>query len=385
MPAVPRPVRVRLTRPALTDFFGTSALHSLRDHLLPGLWPLLAALAICAVAVPGAIWLSRRTGLIAQPGGRHAHTKPTPLLGGLAMYAGFGVAVLVFLPGYSQTAAVLVVSGLAVLLLMIDDRRSLNPLVKLGLQLVLAVIAVFVFGVKISFIGLPGSHVVQLGLLIAPISIFWLVGMQNTVNFLDGVDGLAAGVVCIVAVILMLAAGELKQLDIVKLSGALAGACAGFLLFNFHPARIFMGDSGAHFLGIALGMISILGVAKVAVAFALAAPVLALALPIADTAWAILRRRLERTSIAHPDRQHLHHRLQSFGLDPRQTCYVFYAATALLGALGLTLFGHGRVLAVVLVATAALTSTVAADLLQHAGLRVPAPFLRRLLGETGSR
>ncbi len=369
----------------MTDFFGTTALNSLRDHLLPGLWPLLAALAVCALAVPVAIVLSRRTGLIAQPGGRHAHTMPTPVLGGLALYVGFAVAVLVFLPGYSQTTAVLVVSGLAAALLIVDDRRPVSPFVKLGMQVLLALVAVFVFGIKISFIGLPGSHVVQLGLLIAPISIFWLVGMQNTVNFLDGVDGLAAGVVCIVAVILMLAAGELKQLDIVKLSGALAGACAGFLLFNFHPARIFMGDSGAHFLGIALGMISILGVAKVAVAFALAAPVLALALPIADTAWAIMRRRLERTSIARPDRQHLHHRLQSFGLDPRQTCYVFYAATALLGALGLTLFGHGRVLAVVLVATAALTSTVVADLLQHAGLRVPAPFMRRLLGESGSR
>ncbi|HSP09731.1 MAG TPA: MraY family glycosyltransferase [Candidatus Dormibacteraeota bacterium] len=369
----------------MTDFFETSGLHSLRDHLLPGLWPMLAALAICALAVPLAIALSRRTGLIAEPGGRHAHSTPTPILGGLAMYAGFALAVLVFLPGYSQMPVVLVVSGLAVALLIIDDRRPVSPLIKLGLQVVLAVIAVFVFGVKISFIHLPGSHVVQLGLLIAPISIFWLVGMQNTVNLLDGVDGLAAGVVCIVAVVLMLAAGELKQLDIVKLSGALAGACAGFLLFNFHPARIFMGDSGAHFLGIALGMISILGIAKVAVAFALAAPVLALALPIADTAWAILRRRLKRTSIAQPDRQHLHHRLQSFGLDPRQTCYVFYAATALLGALGLTLFGHGRVLAVVLVATTALTSTVAADLLQHTGLRLPAPFMRRLLGETGSR
>jgi UDP-GlcNAc:undecaprenyl-phosphate GlcNAc-1-phosphate transferase len=373
------------SRTRLTDFFGTSALYSLRDHLLPGLWPLLAAFAVCALVVPLAIGLSRWTGLIAQPGGRHAHTRPTPVLGGLAMYVGFAVAVLLFLPGYSQTPAVLAVSGLAAALLIVDDRRPVRPLVKLGLQVLLALIAVLVFGIKISFIGLPGSHVVQLGLLIAPISIFWLLGMQNTVNFLDGVDGLAAGVVCIVAVILMLAAGELQQIEIVKLSGALAGACAGFMLFNFHPARIFMGDSGAHFLGIALGMISILGVAKVAVAFALAAPVLALALPIADTAWAILRRRLERTSVARPDRLHLHHRLQSFGLDPRQTCYVFYAATALLGALGLTIFGHGRVLAVVLVATAALTSTVVADLLQHAGWRISAPFLRRLLADPGSR
>src|SRR5260370_15763732 len=219
----------------------------------------------------------------------------------------------------------------------------------------------------------------------APVSVFWLVGMQNTVNFLDGSDGLAAGVIAIVAVILMLAAGQLNQPQVVQLSGALAGCCAGFLVFNFYPARIFMGDSGAHFLGMALGMISILGVAKVAVAFALAAPVLALAVPIAATGWALLRRRRRGMSVARPDLMHLHHRLQSFGLDPRQTCYVFYAASALLGGLGLTLFGHGRILAVVLVATAVLVSTVALDLLQHARWRVPAPWLPRLAGEARSK
>jgi UDP-GlcNAc:undecaprenyl-phosphate GlcNAc-1-phosphate transferase len=108
-------------------------------------------------------------------------------------------------------------------------------------------------------------------------------------------------------------------------------------------------------------------------------PVLALALPIGDTAWAILRRRLEGTSVARPDLKHLHHRLQAFGLDARQTCYVFYAASALLGALGLTLFGHGRILAVVLVTSAALASTVAADLLQKTGWRVRVPYVQRLL------
>jgi UDP-GlcNAc:undecaprenyl-phosphate GlcNAc-1-phosphate transferase len=369
----------------LTDFFGGGALVSLRDHLLPGLWPLLVAFAVCALVVPVAIRLARRTGLIAQPGGRHAHPNPTPVLGGLAMYAGFAAAVLIFLPGYAYTPGLLVVSGLAAGLLIIDDRRSMSPWVKLGVQVFLALLAVAVFGIQIKFVSLPGNHIVQLGLLITPASMFWLLGMQNTVNFLDGVDGLAAGVILIVALILMLAAGELKDIEVVKLSGALAGTCAGFLLYNFHPAGIFMGDSGAHFLGVALGMISILGVAKVAVAFALAVPVIALAVPIADTAWAILRRRRKKASVATADLLHLHHRLQSFGLDPRQTCYVFYAASALLGALGLTLFGHGRILAVVVVATGALVSTVAADLLQHAGWRVPAPFVRRLLGTSGSR
>jgi UDP-GlcNAc:undecaprenyl-phosphate GlcNAc-1-phosphate transferase len=376
----------------VTDFFGDGALVNLRDHLLPGLWPLLAAMVVCAAAVPLMIRLAPRLGVIATPSERHAHSKPTPALGGLAMYLGFAVAVLLLAPINITTIGVLVVCGLATVLLIADDRSPLRPLVKLAMQVTVAVVAVVFFGdilkdprFVISFFGLPGDHIIYLLWFATPVSIFWLMGMQNTVNFLDGADGLAAGVVFIVAVTLMLAAAGLRQMDVVQLSGALAGACLGFLVFNWHPARIFMGDSGAHFLGTALGVISILGVAKVAVAFALAVPILALAVPIADTAWAILRRRRQRASIARPDLLHLHHRLQAFGLDQRQTCFVFYTATALLGALGLTLFGHGRILAVVVVTCVLLTSTVAADLLLHAGWRIPAPFVRRLLGESGSR
>src|SRR5260370_11626528 len=147
----------------------------------------------------------------------------------------------------------------------------MRPWVKFGVQVFLSLLAVVVFGVQIKFVSLPGNHIIQLGLLITPVSMFWLLGMQNTVNFLDGVDGLAAGVIFIVALILMLAAGELKDIEVVKLSGALAGTCAGFLLFNFHPARIFMVDSAPHFLGMALRIISILCVPHVPLAFALAA------------------------------------------------------------------------------------------------------------------
>ena len=376
----------------MTDFFGDGALPNLRDHLLPAVLPLLAAFVICAVAAPLMIRLAPRLGVIAMPSDRHAHSKPTPALGGLAMYLGFALAILFLAPINVTTIGVVVVCGLATVLLIADDRSPVRPLVKLAMQVAVAVVAVVVFGdilkddrFVISFFGLPGGQYVHLGLFATPISIFWLMGMQNTVNFLDGADGLAAGVVFIVAITLMLAAAGQRQMDVVQLSAALAGACGGFLIFNWHPAKIFMGDSGAHFLGTALGVISILGVAKVAVAFALAVPVLALAVPIADTAWAILRRRRQKASVARADLLHLHHRLQSFGLDQRQTCFVFYTATALLGALGLTLFGHGRILAVVLVTCAMLTSTVAADLLLHGGWRIPAPFMRRLLGESGSR
>lgn len=375
----------------MSDFFSITFLQTLRDKVLPGMWPLLVAFVCCAVLVPVAIRVSRRTGLMAQPGGRHPHAVPTPLLGGLAMFAGFAIAVLIFVPSSITRTGVLVVSGLAAVLLIADDRWPVSPGLKFAFQLLVALVAVFVFGFLITYFGLPGSTtngnatLVYLGWLAIPVSLFWLLGMQNTVNFLDGVDGLAAGVIFIVAITLLIAAAGRDQVDVVRLAGALAGTCAGFLLFNFNPARIFMGDSGSHFLGAALGVISILGVAKVAVAFALVIPVLALALPIADTAWAIVRRRSGHISVARPDTQHLHHRLQAFGLTPRQTCYVFYAATALFGTVGLMLFGHRRILAAVVVTALVLASTIAADRLQKGGMRIPAPFLRRLLAEPTSR
>jgi UDP-GlcNAc:undecaprenyl-phosphate/decaprenyl-phosphate GlcNAc-1-phosphate transferase len=375
-----------------SDFFSIDSLIAIRDHLLPGLTSMLFAFAICAVVVPLMIVLSRRLGVMAMPSERHPHSKPMPLLGGLAMFIGFGAAVLLFLPqvsGPERTGVlgVLFVSGLAAVLLVADDRWSLPPLMKFGLQLLIALIAVVGLGkeFQITFVSLPGTGIIQLGLLAVPISLFWLLGMQNTVNLLDGVDGLAAGVVMIVAITLMFAAAGNGQADVVQISGALAGACAGFLIFNFSPARIFMGDSGAHFLGTALGVISILGTAKVAVAFTLAIPVLALALPIADTAWAIVRRGRTRSSVAQPDLKHIHHRLLDFGLNARQTCFVFYSASGLLGAVGLTIFGHRRIIAVVFVTWLVLLSTLAADRLQKSGWRIDFPYLRRLLAEPSTR
>jgi UDP-GlcNAc:undecaprenyl-phosphate GlcNAc-1-phosphate transferase len=374
------------------DFFSVNSLTAIRDHLLPAVWPMVFAFALTGILVPLMIVLSRRLGVMAIPGERHPHPRPMPLLGGLAMFLGFTAATVLFLPNLSVldrqgAVAVMFVSGLAAVLLIADDRWSLPPLTKFGLQLLISLIAVIAVGseFRITFVSLPGVGIVHLGLLAIPVSLFWMLGMQNTVNLLDGVDGLAAGVVMIVAVTLVFAAAGTHEPDVVQLAGALAGACAGFLLFNFSPARIFMGDSGSHFLGTALGMISILGVAKVAVAFALAIPILALALPIADTAWAIVRRGMTKSSVARPDLRHIHHRLLDFGLNARQTCFVFYSASGLLGAVGLTIFGHKRLIAVVVVAWLVLVSTLAADSLQKSGRGLEVPYFRRLLGEPGSR
>src|SRR5258708_496600 len=164
----------------MTDFFGGGALTSLRDHLLPGLWPLLVAFAVCALLVPVAIVLSRRTGLIAQPGGRHAHPNPTPVLGGLAMYVGFAAAVLIFLPQYSYTPGLLIVTGLAAGLLIIDDRRSMSPWVKFGVQVFLSLLAVLVFGVQIKVVGLPRHPITPLGLPFSPGSLFCVLRFTST-------------------------------------------------------------------------------------------------------------------------------------------------------------------------------------------------------------
>jgi UDP-GlcNAc:undecaprenyl-phosphate GlcNAc-1-phosphate transferase len=226
-------------------------------------------------------------------------------------------------------------------LMVFDDLGGVRPVFKLVFQVAASLLAIVVFGISIKFIGLPG-HIVTLSLAASiPLTLLWFVGLQNTINLIDGVDGLAAGVVAIVAATLLLAAINRGESDIVILAGALIGACVGFLFFNWHPARIFMGDSGSNFLGFTLAALSVLSVAKGAIVLALVVP---LAIPIVDTAWAIVRRRLRGRSIAAPDTEHLHHRLLDFGLSSRETALVFYFGTAIAAALGLAIYGHKKVL-----------------------------------------
>ena len=360
-------------------FFSTQFLTTAAGNLLPALFPFLLACATTIVLVPVAILAGRRLGIVAQPGGRHIHAMPTPKLGGIALYAGFAFAVAVYVPFDRQAAGLMLVAGLAAAIFVLDDRYQMPATMKLTAEVALALLAMLAFGYAITYLTLPAGGVIHIGLLALPLTLLWLLGMQNTVNLLDGVDGLAAGVVGIVAVVLAIAAVTRQQYQVTLMAFALAGACLGFLAFNFHPASIFMGDSGSQFLGLALGLLSILGVAKVAVAFALVVPLLALAVPILDTAWAIVRRRRQRLSIAHADTRHIHHQLLDFGLDQRQTCLVFYGATGILGALGLMIFGHKRILAVAIVIVIVGLSTVLGEWLEGQPWRLPAPGLRRLL------
>jgi len=307
--------------------------------------PFLAALVCTAIVVLPVRWLAFRLGAIAKPGDRFIHQHPTARLGGLAMYLGFGLAAALF--STEPTTLGLILSAAVITTLMVfDDIGGVRPLFKLGFQVAASLLAIVGFGISIRFIGLPGGVITLAPLVSVVLTLLWFVSLQNTINFLDGVDGLAAGVVAIVAATLLLAAINRNETGIVILAGALIGACIGFLFFNWHPARIFMGDSGSNFLGFTLAALSVLSVAKGTVVLALIVPAAALAIPILDTGWAIVRRRRRGRSIATPDTEHLHHRLLDFGLSPRETTLVFYFGTAIFAAVGLTIYGHRKVLLV---------------------------------------
>ena len=364
----------------LEAFFSRAFVGHLAGSLIPAFGPFVLAGAGAVVLTPLAMLLARRLGLVALPGGRHIHLRPTPKLGGWALYLAFAGSVAWYLGVQDWTViGVLSLCGFATLFYTYDDKFQMPALVKLGIGIGLSLAAMLGFGLNITFFTLPGGHVVQLGLLAYPLTLLWLLGMQNTINLLDGVDGLAAGVVAVVALILGAAAISRNDQQTLILAAALTGCCLGFLVFNFHPAQVFMGDSGSHFLGLALALLSIVGVAKVAVGFALLVPLIALAVPIADTGWAIIRRRRAGLSIAHADSRHIHHQLLDFGLSQPQTCLLFYGATALLGSIGLMLLGHKRILTVAVLLIVIGLSTVAGERLADVRTLLPVPGFRKLL------
>jgi UDP-GlcNAc:undecaprenyl-phosphate GlcNAc-1-phosphate transferase len=324
---------------------------------LTALPPFLVASAVCIAVVPASMWFARRTGAVAEPDGdRHLHAQTTPRLGGIAMFAGFAIAIAVFGSAVPDRWQVIAVTGAITVAMAIDDILDLSWRSKLAIEIGVGVMTVLL-GITITSIAVPGGHatsVWDLMWLSAPITVVWLVGMQVSVNLLDGADGVAAGVIAIVAGVCLLAAinrlgtpGGVQE-GVLILSGALMGCCLGFLVFNLPPARVFMGDSGSHFLGVALAVITILGVAKIVVGLSILVPLITLGLPIGDTAFAIVRRSLSGRNPAAADAGHLHHRLRAVGMTPIETAFTFYLVTGILGCIALTIYGHRRIIDIAL-------------------------------------
>src|SRR5277367_2861406 len=315
---------------------------------LDALYALLAAAVVTALLTPLTMRFARFVGAIDEPRERGLSERPTPLLGGLAIFAGVLLAGLIWLPtGYAREQqpelwhGVLLAAALITLVGALDDRFELHPILKLLGQVLAAVIVVH-FGVAVKAITLPFA-----GNLAFPstgpadagpvLTVIGLVLMMNVVNFSDGVDGLAAGVCVIIAAAMAVIAFDLDRQQPGVLAALTAGAALGFLIFNFPPASSFMGDCGANLLGLLMGVITVEAAVKTAAVVSFVLPLILLAVPFLDTTFVVLKRLKYRQPIYRPDSEHFHHRMARIGFSSRRTIAYLYAWTLLLAGKALAL------------------------------------------------
>ena len=300
----------------------------------------LGALVLALVLTPLWIRVAPRLGAMDYPRGRHKHRQPTPTVGGIAIFLSTWAAVIAVTgwPLPHPLVGLMIASALLVCMNIYDDTRGLPPAGRLLVLIALAGVA-YAWGVRIegltNFFGLVGEgQWVQLGWWSAPLTIFWIVLITNAMNWLDGIDGLAAGVTGSSALTLAILAGfgpELGPYPLLAVrASALFGSCAGFLRYNFAPARVFMGDTGAMFLGFTLACLSVMGAFKFPTAGTVILPVLVLGVPLFDSTTAIIKRLLKGKNPLVGDRNHIHHRLVDRGMSVPQAALVIYAFSGML-------------------------------------------------------
>ena len=285
---------------------------------------------------------------------RRMHKKPTPRIGGLAIIFGFTVATLCFAQPSRQLYGTL--SGAAIIAIMgvIDDCKNLPAKLKFVIQIIAALVVVFAGDIKIDVFTNPNflsdnPYWVLPEWLSVTLTVIWIVFITNAVNFIDGLDGLAAGVSAIMSISLVFISIRVGEYSIAILGIALMGSCFGFLPFNFNPAKIFMGDTGSTFLGFMLATLSIQGVFKSYAVISFAVPLLILGLPLFDALFAMIRRILRGQSPMTADRGHLHHRLVDMGFSQKQTVFILYAISGVLGITAVLLAESGVLRALLLV------------------------------------
>lgn len=308
----------------------------------------IAALIIAICMTPLVKKFAHAVGAIDVPNHRKVHSTVMPRLGGLAIYIAFVAAYFIVAPFFPEgfisasdmnlVKALLVGGTMIVIVGAFDDRYELSPKIKLLGQLAAACVVVFGFGVEIDLVNIPFGDAVQPieNWISIPITIFWIVGVTNAINLIDGLDGLAAGVSGIAIASILAMAILMSNEAVILLSALLLGGIVGFLFFNFHPAKIFMGDSGALFLGFSLSMLSLLGFKQIALV-SFVAPLLVIGVPLSDTFFAIVRRWVNKRPIFAADKGHLHHCLRELGFSHRATVLVIYGIAVFFGASAVTL------------------------------------------------
>src|SRR4051794_3858511 len=301
-----------------------------------GLRGLLVAFVAAALLTPVAGRIAHAIGAVDRPRARGLAAQATPLLGGLAIFAGAITAGLLYLPGSGRYHAILAGAAMIAVVGAIDDVRPLHPVIKLGGQVGAALILVL-GGVTVNDFTLPFVHRVDLGNLGDAFTLIGLVAIMNAVNFTDGVDGLAAGVCAISAAAFAPIAFDLGRDGAGVLAMITCGAAVGFLVHNFHPASVFMGDCGALLLGLLLGSTIIEGSLKTNAVIALIVPLVVLAVPFLDTTFVVLKRMKYRRPVYVADTNHFHHRFARIGFSQRRTVGYLYAWTAAMAGLAVAL------------------------------------------------
>jgi UDP-GlcNAc:undecaprenyl-phosphate/decaprenyl-phosphate GlcNAc-1-phosphate transferase len=311
-------------------------LDTLRDNP-EVIWGFLLALAVVLLLTPGVGRFARFIGVVDEPGEtRRVHTHPVPRLGGIALLLGIFVPALAFLELDGPYRGILLGAAIATTVGAIDDFRGLPWWGKLGGQVAAGAVAVG-FGVTVDRFTFPGFGSQELPEWAAgTATIVWVVAIMNMVNFLDGMDGLAAGICAIAGSTFAIIGLSLGAPEAALLSAIVAGACFGFLHHNFYPARIFMGDSGALLLGFLLATLAIEGLVKTAALATLVLPLLVLAIPIVDTSFVVAKRLKYRQPLYEADRTHLHHRFMNIGFSQKRAVVYMYAWCGILAAAALS-------------------------------------------------
>jgi UDP-GlcNAc:undecaprenyl-phosphate GlcNAc-1-phosphate transferase len=310
------------------------------------------AIVLSFIVTPAVKSFAQKVGAIDVPkDARRMHDHPIPRLGGLAIFVAFILSVLLSAEINRQIQGILLGSVIIVIVGVIDDIVSLPALVKLVGQIVAALVAVY-FGVIINVVSNPNvfseTDYIVLGSAAIPITVLWIVGVTNSVNLIDGLDGLAVGVSAIASITMMVISVVLEQSNVSIVLAALAGACVGFMPYNLNPAKIFMGDTGALLLGFVLSTVSIIGLFKFYAIITFVVPFLVLGLPIFDTTFAIIRRLAKGRNPMSPDRGHFHHRLIDMGLSQKQAVAILYLISGMLGVAAVLITTSGELKAVLL-------------------------------------
>ena len=300
------------------------------------LYAFLVAFAAAALLTPPVARLARRIGAVDSLKARGLASEATPLLGGLAIFAGTLIAALLFMPDSERVRWILIAAAFITLVGAWDDWRDLPPAAKLAGQLIAALILVNA-DVVVRNITFPFLGAVEFGDLGGPLTVLGLVAIMNVVNFSDGVDGLAAGVCAISALAFAVIAFDLGRDVAGVLAAITAGAALGFLVHNFHPASVFMGDCGSNLLGLLLGAIIVEGSLKTNALVALVGPLVILAVPFLDTGFVVAKRIKYRRPVYRADSNHFHHRLHRIGFSQRRTVLYLYAWTITVAGLAVAL------------------------------------------------